>query len=674
LRYDESTKNQKNQGGILMAKTEYKTYNDFVYDIKDGKAHIAKYTGESEEVIVPGYIEGLPVADISARIGDGGCFCQCPQLKRVLFSEGIEKIGFYAFSRCEALESLVFPASLQELDSHAIDRCPALIRLTVAEDNQKYADLDGVLTNKEKTEIVFYPHGRSGRYDIPAGVTAIGSHAFAESFLESLSIPASVKEINYGAFSGCRYLTEVMLPEGIEEIVFNAFENCTVLTSIKIPASVTKIDSSAFEGCAALARINIPAGVTQIRYDAFKGCASLSEIVIPEGVKAIEHGTFVDCAALKKITIPASVTKISVRALAGCQALESIMVAENNPVYASLEGALYDKEKNSFIFMPLVQRSRKAESITGAAELAGMTDQEIVLKIGAELGYGCKIQADDGWTCCYSMFDFMHSNYLGLHEKLQAFYEGERITKLSLCGLDVKKLPLAIAALSALKVLDVSHTTVEELPEWVGELGALEVLNIYGTKISVLPESLGNCTALKELHLGHNKIASLPASLGKLVNLEWLCLNHTAVSELPECIGNCRALQEINLHGSRIEHLPASFGQLTELKYMYTYFMPLQELPADIGNLTKLISLCIAQTPISELPESIVKLTALKSFNFKYSKIKKKDVPKELRDIIAANKKADKATDEVCDDDDDDDDWDGSEPRLFISIGVRKLK
>ena len=46
-------------------------------------------------------------------------------------------------------------------------------------DNPNYASIDGVLFNKTKSTLIFYPYLKSGKsYTVPSGVTTIGSNAF----------------------------------------------------------------------------------------------------------------------------------------------------------------------------------------------------------------------------------------------------------------------------------------------------------------------------------------------------------------------------------------------------------------------------------------------------------------------------------------------------------------
>lgn len=78
-------------------------------------------------------------------------------------------------------------------------------------------------------------------------VTGISRTAFMNcTWLESVTLPATIKRIGNKAFSGCSGLKELVLPDGIEVIGDFAFIDCTGLTELTVPATVTEIGEGAF--------------------------------------------------------------------------------------------------------------------------------------------------------------------------------------------------------------------------------------------------------------------------------------------------------------------------------------------------------------------------------------------------------------------------------------------
>ncbi len=96
-------------------------------------------------------------------------------------------------------------------------------------------------------------------------VTAIGTMAFGRRVgITSVTIPSSVTNIEWRAFSFCRDLKSVTIPFSVTKIERMAFSDCSSLTSVTISSGVKEIGDSAFAGCNALTSITIPESVTRI--------------------------------------------------------------------------------------------------------------------------------------------------------------------------------------------------------------------------------------------------------------------------------------------------------------------------------------------------------------------------------------------------------------------------
>ena len=76
------------------------------------------------------------------------------------------------------------------------------------------------------------------------------------------------------------------------------------------------------------------------------------EFTIPDTVTCVESNAFTNCKNLKKICIPSSVNEMKDTILKGCNSLENIEVDENNAVYSSSEGVLFDKAKEKLFRFP----------------------------------------------------------------------------------------------------------------------------------------------------------------------------------------------------------------------------------------------------------------------------------------------------------------------------------
>ncbi len=199
-------------------------------------------------------------------------------------SKPIVAIKEYAFNCDEKLEVIHVGASVKSIDGKSFYTCNALERIEVDEANEYYCDLDGVLYNKDMTEVICFPIKHSSyvasqkgysveissdsadyqgyvqdvlTYKIPQTVTKIGELSFNYTDLKYIYIPESVRTIESMAFFRGEALEEIIsyradnteyksLPNGVEYIGSDAFSYCQTLDYMFIPRSVTYIGHHAF--------------------------------------------------------------------------------------------------------------------------------------------------------------------------------------------------------------------------------------------------------------------------------------------------------------------------------------------------------------------------------------------------------------------------------------------
>ena len=191
----------------------------------------------------------------------------------------------------------------------------------------------GKLSVLDLSEAKIVEGGDCYYYDCSTSNDVIGRFAFRGcSGLTSLTLPAGITEIDYGAFDGCSRLTSLNLPAGITKIGSYAFGDCSGLTNLTLPAGITEIGSCAFWGCSGLTSLNLPAGITSIGFSTFGGCSGLTSLNLPAGITSIGDQAFDGCSGLTSLTLPAGITSIGSAAFWGCSGLTSIYVcAEKVP-------------------------------------------------------------------------------------------------------------------------------------------------------------------------------------------------------------------------------------------------------------------------------------------------------------------------------------------------------
>lgn len=125
-------------------------------------------------------------------------------------------------------------------------------------------------------------------------VKQIPRKCFAETRLETITLPNSIESIAESAFEDCKDLSRIVLSEGLATIGRAAFSGCTKLTEIHLPNSVREIGISAFYDCR-ITSVIIPEGVKVIEAGLFKYCTKLTNVTIPNGVKSIGDSAFGAC-------------------------------------------------------------------------------------------------------------------------------------------------------------------------------------------------------------------------------------------------------------------------------------------------------------------------------------------------------------------------------------------
>ncbi|MBQ9860906.1 MAG: leucine-rich repeat domain-containing protein, partial [Clostridia bacterium] len=80
-------------------------------------------------------------------------------LKTVVITKAI-KIAKNAFRSCVNLESITIPKTVTGIGTDAFYGCTALSSVTVDAQNQSFSSVDGVLFDKQKTKLIYYPLGK----------------------------------------------------------------------------------------------------------------------------------------------------------------------------------------------------------------------------------------------------------------------------------------------------------------------------------------------------------------------------------------------------------------------------------------------------------------------------------------------------------------------------------
>jgi len=183
-------------------------------------------------------------------------------LTSITIGNSVKTIDSGAFSHNNNLTSITIPKSVTLINDNTFDVCSSLTAITVAEDNNNYCSIDGILYNKQKTTLIRCPEGKIGTVTIPHSVTSIAGGAFYRcSGLTSITIPELVTTIGTAAFAFCSNLTSITIPELVNSLGNSAFSDCNGLTSIISHAiNAPQIGSYAFNNVPSDIPVYVPCG------------------------------------------------------------------------------------------------------------------------------------------------------------------------------------------------------------------------------------------------------------------------------------------------------------------------------------------------------------------------------------------------------------------------------
>jgi len=123
------------------------------------------------------------------------------------------------------------------------------------------------------------------------GRNSVGSRMSYNKKTRTVSLPATIKEIEENAFYACIGLKSVNIPQGVKKINPYTFF-ATGLESIVIPEGVTEIGKRAFNACDELTSVHLPNSLLKIDEFAFLATPNLQTISIPSSVKFIGDNAF----------------------------------------------------------------------------------------------------------------------------------------------------------------------------------------------------------------------------------------------------------------------------------------------------------------------------------------------------------------------------------------------
>ena len=146
-------------------------------------------------------------------------FNNCTNLKKVILNEKLEKIEVNAFAGCRSLTNIYIPERVKNIYEYAFFECENLKNIEINKNNKYYLFENGILYNKDKSEII----------------ECISNKESQINLLEN------TKVIKEGAFRGNGYLKTIYLDKNITKIADSAFADCDKLADIYLDVEKEKV-------------------------------------------------------------------------------------------------------------------------------------------------------------------------------------------------------------------------------------------------------------------------------------------------------------------------------------------------------------------------------------------------------------------------------------------------
>lgn len=361
---------------------------DTAYKIPEGVTSIGNWAFQT-----CWYLTDVTIPESMTSIGNYA-FAWSDELNAITIAKSVTSIGKGAFSYCTGLKDVYYTGSRTQWKNIKIeDENEPLLNATLhvnpaaaasgeCGDNLTWSvDADGTLTIsgtgaipdfeyvKGETPNSVYDGGANTPWRsylirkvvVDEGITSVGSIALAYlEKMESISLPASLRELGSHALANNFGLKQIVLPENLETLDEMALFQCSGLSSLHIPAGVKSIGESAIDGCR-LDSITVDEantafcaedGVlyTKDKKELLAITSNRTELTIPDSVTSVYSALFFDGQNIVSVTIGAQCDWGMNLSL--CNRLEQITVVDSNPYLCAKDNVLFSKDGTELIVYP----------------------------------------------------------------------------------------------------------------------------------------------------------------------------------------------------------------------------------------------------------------------------------------------------------------------------------
>ena len=446
-----------------------RVFIDSVYYTLDNTAMTAQIAVQSNNTAVGDIVINDTVtyegANYAVTSMANAAFSGCNQLTSIVLPQTLRNLGREAFLQCTNLTSCIIPDStiteipfeafwkagliefrvpegVTYIEQRSFEQMPNLQRVRLANSVKSVSPWAFYILDALQEPIyndsmfVLMPMKYKGAYTIPSGIQAICNRAFygcgnitkltisegvkyighlalnftTNAVIKSLSFPASLEHIEFGAISGGRinsitvtqgnqhytswngmlltinmdtvvYCPSALqisctLPQSVQHIAYEAFCASSMydmqMPSVKtigkyafhgnslgafydnrayvLPDSLEKIDDEAFFHSYQMEQITIPASVDSIGTEVFAASWELKKAIVNNRI--IGKGQFRNCAKLEMLEIGTNLQTIEEYAFGQCPNIWYVRMPKANAYFRAIDGVLYSADTTALALYP----------------------------------------------------------------------------------------------------------------------------------------------------------------------------------------------------------------------------------------------------------------------------------------------------------------------------------
>lgn len=272
-----------------------------------------------------------------------GAFNHCTQIKHIVIPNSVESIEGNAFNDCPDLLGITIGDNISSIGDYAFDQSLNLASIEISPDNTVYSSNNGILYNKNITQLIRCPQGKSG----------------------SITIPNSVITIQKEAFISCTKLTGITLGSSTNTIGYGAFYDCNSLINMNIGNAVTTLGDRIFGSCDSLKTVTLNNSINSLPNGTFKDCINLINVSIGNSIISIGDNAFMRCSKLTTLTIPATVNSMGICVFSDCKELKSLYMLSKIPIPVNNPNSVFDDTNfsNCNLYVPIGSKSTYKSTI-----------------------------------------------------------------------------------------------------------------------------------------------------------------------------------------------------------------------------------------------------------------------------------------------------------------------